>query len=71
MGWLTLAGALAKILGSVLKFIGRKQLMDAGEARAAGIANAMVLSRLDRVRRARRNPDERKRVRTRLGLDVD
>jgi hypothetical protein len=69
MGWITLAGALGKVLGAVLELIGRKQLLDAGEAKAAGIANQMVLARLDRVRRARRSFDKLKRVRDRLGLD--
>ena len=71
MGGITLAGALGKILGAVLELIGRKQLLDAGEAKAAGIANGMVLARLDRVRRARRDSNKRNRVRARLGLDVD
>jgi len=71
MGWLTLAGALGKILGAVLELIGRKQLMDAGEAKGAAIATGMVLARLDRVRRARLSASGRGRVRARLGLDVD
>jgi hypothetical protein len=71
MGWVSLASALATLLNGVLRHLGRKQLLDAGEAKAAGIANGMVLARLDRVRRARRNASVRGRVRARLGLDVD
>ena len=69
MGWVSLASALATLLNGVLRHLGRKQLLDAGEAKAAGIANQMVLARLDRVRRARRSFDKLKRVRDRLGLD--
>jgi len=71
VAWITAASALAKILGSILQIIERRQLMAAGEAKAAGIANAMVLARLDRVQRHRRDPNKRNRVRARLGLDVD
>lgn len=68
MGWLSLAGVLARILAATLKIVARKQLMDAGEARAAAAASATVLSQLDRVRRAKLSPAARRRVLDRLFL---
>lgn len=65
-GWLTLANFIGKVLSSVLKLLERKQLMDAGEARAVAAAHASTLKRINAVRIAHRDPAYRERVRTRL-----
>ena len=62
MGWLTLAGWVTKLAGCLMEFVKAEQLLDAGEARARQKALSDTVDALDRARRARRDPDKRKRV---------
>lgn len=66
MGWLTLANLLGKVLSSVLGLLEKKQLMDAGQARAAAISHGVTLRRIAAIRAAHRDPAYRERVRARL-----
>jgi len=66
VGWLSLAGALAKALSSVLDLLERRQLMDAGAVRARKADLKLLVWRVDQVQRARRDPAKHKRVLERL-----
>lgn len=67
MPWLTLITGLAKIVSVGMRLLERKQLIDAGSA-MKGKANAdLVLSNLNKVRRARRDPAKRDGMRERRG----
>lgn len=71
MGWLTLASGLAKVLSAVLKILERKQLMDAGKAKAQRASLEGTLVSIRRVQRARRDPAVRERMRARLRGTAD
>jgi hypothetical protein len=66
MGWLTLAGWVTKLLGSLMEVIKTAQLLDAGEARARQKMLQETVDTLDQARMARRDPNKRKWVHDRL-----
>ena len=66
MGWLTLAGWATKLLGSLMEFLKTAQLLNAGEARGRQKMLQNTVETLDQARRARRDPNKRKRVHDRL-----
>ena len=66
MGWLSLAGFGAKLLGSLMEFAKTAQLLNAGEARGKQKMLQNTIETLDQARRARRSPTARGRVLNRL-----
>jgi hypothetical protein len=66
MGWLKLASGLATLLNGLLRHLGRKRLMEAGEDKIARGMLQLVVSRIAEAQRHRRDPAARERVLVRL-----
>jgi len=67
MPWLSIITAFAKLASVVATYLARKQLIDAGIAKARSEHAEKLIKNLERVRRARANPDRRNRMRKRWG----
>jgi hypothetical protein len=66
VAWLKLASGLATLLNGLLRHLGRKRLLEAGEDRAARGMLSLVVSRVAEAQRHRLDPAARDRVLNRL-----
>lgn len=69
MAWVAILRLILEVGSRVARYLGDKQLIDAGEAKAINANLTQSLDRIKHINEARNDPDTRERVRNKYTRD--